>query len=569
VSHFFQQSARFKRRTSDVFRFSRYLLPYWDKQLVLFICMGFSVLFSLAQPYFARVAIDHALLGRDLYLFNILLVVGIISYIFSVPIECIQKAAGFYLSIMVSLGLRSHFYRHMQFLSLRFAQSRPVGEHLYRLGADLDSVVQLIINTIPSALILICRFLLLLLICLWIDWRLTLILLAVSPFFYLHTWYFTKIQRRLSSMVITRSQNISSRLQQALSHTMLIKIFGRERNEFSRYISDNISLIRLNSKNLRVAILRGESGRLLNVFVTGGITYFLGYYVIKAKMTFGQLTAVSMYLLQFNGAIQSVGALYQDFVIRFIAMDRVMETLETEVEVQECKLPIRAWQRQGSLSLTDVSFGYNEGYPVLKSANLTLEPGQKVLLTGSVGSGKSTLCHLIMRLYDPLTGKIKLDGHDIRELKLDSLRKAIGFASSESMLFQDSVRNNISFGYPASVFDDVVQVARDVGIHDMILQLPQGYDTVLETGTVRLSQGQKQCVALARAIIKQPEILVLDEAFSGLDIALVETITTNLKRRHPEMTCLIVTHHIFDLKEVDRVIVIDDGALSEELKEST
>ncbi|MCP4000573.1 MAG: ABC transporter ATP-binding protein [Gammaproteobacteria bacterium] len=557
------QNVAFHKRITDVRRFSEYLLPYWDKQLVLFICMGFSVLFSLVQPYFARLLIDYALLGGDLHIFNTLLFAGILSYLFSIPIECIQKAAGFYLTTRVSLGLRSSFYRKLQLLSLRFSQSRSVGEHLYRLGTDLDSVLQLIVSTIPSALILLIRLALLLLVCFWIDYRLTLALLLVSPVIYGHTIYFTRLQKRISTLMITHTQGISSRLQQALAQMLLIKIFGREKREYVRFIGDTISLIRLNIRNLRLAIVRGESGRLLNASITGGITYFLGYQVIKAQLTLGQLTAISMYLFQLNDSIRAVGGLYNDFVIKFIALDRVVETLDASIEVQEVARPVRNWQKNGDLQLRNVSFAYRQGNSVLNSVSLHVSRGEKVLLTGDVGTGKSTLCHLLMRLYDPTAGTILLDGHDIRQLKLDTLRGAIGFAGSEPMLFQDTVKNNICFGSSVMELEEIIKVAEVAGIHGRILELPLGYDTFLETGEDRLSLGEKQSICLARALIKRPEILVLDEAFSSLDKNRVESIASNISKLYKDMTSLIITHHYINPDWLDRTVTLKDGIIEE------
>ncbi|MCP3887874.1 MAG: ABC transporter ATP-binding protein [Desulfobulbaceae bacterium] len=563
MSYLAIQNFAFHKRITDVRRFSEYLLPYWDKQLVLFICMGFSVLFSLVQPFFARLVIDYALLGGDLHIFNTLLFVGILSYLFSIPIECMQKAAGFYLTTRVSLGLRSSFYRKLQLLSLRFSQSRSVGEHLYRLGTDLDSVLQLIVSTIPSAIILFVRLSLLLVVCFWIDFRLTLVLLLISPVIYWHTVYFTRLQKSISTLMITHTQGISSRLQQALAQMLLIKIFGREKREYVRFIGDTISLIRLNIRNLRLAIVRGESGRLLNASITGGITYFLGYQVIKAQLTLGQLTAISMYLFQLNDTIRSVGGLYNDFVIKFIALDRVVETLDASIEVQEIERPLRNWQQNGELQLSNVSFAYREGNSVLNAVSLHLSRGEKVLLTGDVGSGKSTLCHLLMRLYDPTAGAILLDGHDIRQLKLDTLRGAIGFAGSEPMLFQDTVKNNICFGSSVTELEEIIKVAEVVGIHRRILELPLGYDTFLETGEDRLSLGEKQSICLARALIKRPEILVLDEAFSSLDKNRVEAIASNISKLYKDMTSLIITHHYINPDWLDRTVTLKDGIIEE------
>lgn len=552
------------KRARDLSRFSRYLWPYWDKQAVLYICMGFSVFIGLLHPYLSRLAIDYALLARDLYIFNLLLIVGIISYLFSVPVEYIQKYARFYLRTRVAYDLRSRFYKHLQSLSLRFARSRPVGEHLYRLGPDLEGVVSLIADTIPSAVVFVVRFVLLLSICLWINWKLTLIILAVSPLIYLHTYYFTQKQYAINKTITERSQDISSQLQEALAQVTLIKIFGKERSEIRRYLQDIISLIRLSIRQINISLLQGQSGRLINAVLSGGLMYYLGYQVIKGRMTPGQLTALSLYLFQLLSAIKSIGGLYKDIVVKFVVMDRVVQTLDADVEVRALPNAIRTWKSEGYIKTENITFGYVRPSPVLHDISFALQPGQTIALIGPSGAGKTTLSYLLMRLYDPWNGQIILDDMNIKTLDIAKLRKTISLAFHDPSLMNRSIKENICFGDPKASGEEIVEAAKIADAHDFIMELQDGYNTHLGREGGRLSQGQKQRIGIARAVVLNPKILILDEAMSSLNADHEQRILQNLRQYRPDMGIIVVSHHHLVVKSADKVIALKNGRLANE-----
>lgn len=552
-----------RKRLRQLLRFSKYIYPYWDKQVVLYICLGFTALLGLINPYLTRLIIDYALLGRDLHLLNVLVLVGVIIYLFSIPIELLQKNTGFYIRTNVAFALRSQFYRHMQRLSLRFAQSRPVGEHLYRMGPDLEGVVSLTVDTIPSVFILFLRLTLLLIVCLWLDWKLTLILLTVLPMIYYHVRFFSKKQYVLGKEIAERNQEVSSGLQEALAHIKLVKIFGKERAESNRYLRDVISLIRLNIRSVKLALLQSESSRFVNAILTGALAYILGYQVIKGRLTLGELTALTMYLLQLLSCFKSVGGLYNEMVVKFVSMDRVLQTLDAEIEIKESSKPIRIRQPKGEVKFEDVTFGYLDGRPVLKGASFEARPGETIALTGESGAGKTTLINLLMRLYSPWEGRILIDGRDIRDLKIKDLRKLIGFSSHDPSLMKETIKDNILFGNLHAGEEEVMRAARIADAHDFIMELPQGYDTGLGETGYTLSEGQKQRIAIARAIAFNPKVLVLDEAMSSLSSESERKIVTNLKRTRKDSLTLIISHRLSAIKGADRIIVLNGGVVEE------
>lgn len=561
VSH--KASSTFQR-LAELFRYSRLLLPYWDKQAVLYLCLLFSMVFGLAQPYLSRLAIDFAILGGDLYLFNMLVLTGVILYLFSIPIELIQKSVSFYVRTRVSFDLRSRFYRHLQFLSLRFAQSRTTGEHLYRLGPDLENVVTLVVDTVPALLLFPLRLLVLLAICLWLSWPLTLGVLAVSPILYLHVRFFSKRQYDVLKDTTRASQEVSSRLQEALALIKWVKVYGRERTEWRRYLKDVASLIRLNIRSIRLSLFQSESSRLLNAVLVGGVTYLLGYQVIQRRLTLGLMTALTIYLFQLLSALKGIGGLYNDIYLKMIAMERVAQTLDAQREVIERPRPIRLRNPKGEMALEHVTFGYVEERPVLKNVSLHLKPGETVAIVGPSGAGKTTLSYLLLRLYDPWEGRVLLDGYDLRDLPIRDARRVVGFVSHEPFLLKASLSENLRFSRPDATEEEMVQALRLAEAHAVVEKLPHGLQTEIGEGGTLLSQGERQRIAIARAILMNPRILILDEAMAALNSDYEQRIIQNLKGYEKGWTLVLISHRLSTVQGAERVCVLSEGTFVEE-----
>ncbi len=553
----------FRVRVSQILRFSRYLLPYWDKELALIAGRFFAALLGLATPFLARLTVDYAYNARDLHVYNALVIAGGLIWLLTGLLGVIRQYLEAYVQQMVDLDMQRDYYKHLQRLSLRFFQTRSTGEQMYRSDADIQGVSGLVISTIPSVLITAVQLVGLLAISLWLHWRLTLIILAVAPLFYVHAHYFGNKQRAIYKRVVEKSQQISAQLQEAISHTRLIKAFGREQAEVRRYVRRWVEKIRLTLERTRMTIYSTIAGSLLNTVVVTGLSYYLGYQLIRGYLSLGTLVALSLYLLQLLNILRSLGNIYSGLVVRFVSIDRLLETLDAPIEISDAPDAVVLDGLRGEIGYQDVTFGYDAGKPVLREVDFVARPGETVALVGPSGAGKTSIINLLLRFYDPWAGQVRVDGHDLRKVTQRSLRGHIGVALQDPMLLNDSIRANILFGCPSATAEEAEEAARLADAHEFILELPRGYDTAIGEEGCNLSAGQKQRIAIARALVKRPRILILDEAMSSISSASEQRILEALAAWKDACTMLIASHRLSTIRHADRILVLDQGRIVE------
>ncbi|MDI6783426.1 MAG: ABC transporter ATP-binding protein [bacterium] len=552
--------ARLFQRIKQYLAFFKYIFPYWDKVLAVLLGTIFASFSGLFNPYLTKLTIDYAYGNKDLVLFTVFIGAGLLVFFFSTLTGIIEQYLRTYIRLRIGFDFRAEFYKHLHKLSLRFFQSRSTGEQVYRLDSDLDTVVNLIIEMPPLILTSLFRLVSISVIILWLDWRFALIVLLLMPIFLTHTAYFTRYQRRLTKQYITQSQWISTNLFDSLSQIKLIKSFGKEKTAVKEYLSGWISRIRLSFRRLGIDIASSTTASLLNTIIITGITYYLGYQVISGILSLGDIIALSMYFLQLFGLATSLGGIYQSLAIQFISLDRVLETLDAPIEIQEKKHAIAINRIHGEIQFCEVTFGYNSPTPVLQKFTSTIDPGTTVAFFGPSGVGKTTIVSLLLRLYDPWEGKIYLDGYDLRDLKLFPIKSQIGVALQEPYLFNVSIGENIRYGNPEATDTEVIHAAQTADIHEFISQLPNGYETRIGEAGCYLSMGQRQRICIARALIKKPRILILDEATSSLSLA-SECKILNSIHQLDELTTIIISHRPSALAHANKIFIIQDGTI--------
>lgn len=557
-----QSRPSFRQRCHQFIRFSKFLLPYWDKQILLLICIIFSTPFSLASPYIAKLTIDYAFARHDLYLFNFLILIGIVVFIWSTTVGAVQTYISAYISQMLDYDLRSRIYRHLNRLSLAFFQTRSTGEQIYRMNTDISGVVSLATGILPQLISMLFRFCFLLCITLWMDPRLTCAVILGTPLFYLHTRYFGKKQQKVRLELRNKSEDITTELQEAISHAKLIKATGKEMHFVRRYLHLWIQRIRVNFKNLKITSLSDASGATLTTLGTTALSYYIGYGVIKGTISLGSMVAIIAYLTQLFGVMRGFSGLYMQLLVAFISVDKVLETLDAGIDITEPGAPGETGKIQ-RIDFHHVSFGYKEGIPILDNVSFSLQAGKTYAFVGPSGVGKTTIINLLLRLYDPWKGSICINNIPLTNIRLSEYRGRTGIALQEPYLFNVSIKDNIAFCGNDAGMDAIRMAAKAADADAFIRNLPEGYDTVVGEGGCTLSEGQKQRISIARALLNRPDLMILDEATSFLSSDSEKDIHDMLRRDGRPGITLIVSHRLSAIKGADRIFVLDQGRVVE------
>ncbi|RKY29274.1 MAG: hypothetical protein DRP74_09040 [Candidatus Omnitrophota bacterium] len=306
-------------------------------------------------------------------------------------------------------------------------------------------------------------------------------------------------------------------------------------------------------KNVRLELVSGFAGSLVNKVVIGLITFYGGYQVIKGRMTLGSLTAIMMYIGQLIGLQYSFARFFQNIALGLVSCQRVDEILDKRTKIVEAKQAKAVVFRRGQIQFRNVSFGYKQREPILSGINFDIGGGLHIALVGSSGCGKTTILNLILRLYEVWSGEIRIDGHNIKDLRFSSLRGQIGIALQEPFLWNDTIENNIRYAREDAGTREITEIAQLTGVDDFVKDLPGGYNTIIGENACKISEGQKQKIAIARALIKEPKILILDEAMSSMDPQSEEKIIKNIKDNFKDITLIIISHRLSTVMSAELV----------------
>ncbi len=534
----------------------RYLLPLWKKEILVLLLSSITVILSLVNPYLTKLIIDRAYGNRELKLFIILMVIGGTIFVLTGIINGVTSYLNDYIRLRVNFNLNRKLFRKLQYLPCRFFQDNSTGENLYKISYDIEQVSYFITDTLPQAISLLPRILFVFVIVLYLNWRIALFALALTPFLYLVPCYLTQRMKKMLRIWIELSQGIFKELQEVLTHTQLIKAFGKENYEIRHYIKGLIEKIRFGLKNTRLEITGSFANSLANRIILGLITFYGGYQLIKGQMTLGSLSAITIYLSQLAGLQNSFANFFQQISLSFFSCERLDFILESQPELIEDKSAKEVIFFKGKIEFRNVTFGYGQDKMVLQNLSFGIEGGSCVALVGPSGCGKTTVINLILRLYNLFNGQILIDGHDTRQVKSKSLYAQIGVVLQEPYLWNDTIENNIRYGKEKADFKEVREAAGIACIDDFIDSLAQGYNTVIGENACKISEGQKQRIAIARAVIKRPKILILDEALSSVDAQIEARIIDNMMASLRDVTIIIVSHRFSAIKRTDLVFFL-------------
>ncbi len=463
----------------------------------------------------------------------------------------------------VVTDLRTRLYTHLHRLGLRFFSDQRTGEITSRLTNDVSKVQSAATSDLGDALRLSLTLVGSVALMLALNWRLSLVIFAVVPPIAWAMRSFGVKVRNLSRSIQDRLADTTAIAEEAISGVRVVKAFTRERYETGRY-TDAVEALFETSRR-RAWIVAGFWSMVGFGFSTALVTifWFGGREVLADRLTAGALVAFIVYALNIARSVAGAGRLYTSFQSAAGASDRLFELLDSVPEVTEAPDAVRLADVHGGVELAGVTFGYDAGRPILSDVSIRVAPGETVALVGPSGAGKTTLLHLIPRFYDPDAGVVRIDGVDLRDASVESVRQSVALVAQDVQLFGVSLRDNIRYGRLDATDAEVEAAARAANAHDFIAALPDGYDTPVGERGVKLSGGQRQRVSIARALLKDPPILLLDEATSALDAESEAAVQDALADLMDGRTTVVIAHRLATVREADRIVVLDGGRVVE------
>ncbi|RME73658.1 MAG: ATP-binding cassette domain-containing protein [Chloroflexi bacterium] len=541
-----------------------YVRPYTGRLVLAAISLVFGTVLGLALPLVIRSVVDGVFVARDLTLLNRLALLLLVIFLVQAVFSFINRYYLAYVGERVVADLRQQLYRHLLRLSLRFFADRRVGEIVSRLTNDVtalqSAVTENLVSLLRQSLNLVGGVFFLF----WLDWRLTSLILLGIPLVTLTMVFLGRKIRRAATAVQDRLAEASAMLEETTAGIRIVKSFAREPYEADRFNQKIEATFQAAMHRAKIsATLAPIIGFMAFMSLTVTL-WFGGYEVIQGHLSPGGLVAYLIYTMLVAGPIATFSGLYGQFQAALGATERIFDLLDTPPDIADPPDARPLPPIVGEVRFEQVSFEYETTLPVLRDITLTAHPGQVVALVGPSGAGKTTLVNLIPRFYDVSAGRITIDGVDIRQVTLSSLREQIGIVPQEPVLFSDTIAENIRYGRLDASPADIEAAARAANAHEFIVRLPQGYATPVGERGIKLSGGQRQRVAIARAILKNPRILILDEATSSLDSESEALVQEALERLMRQRTTFVIAHRLSTITNADWIVVLDSGRIVEQ-----
>jgi subfamily B ATP-binding cassette protein MsbA len=550
-------------------RLFAYVKPYRIRFLEAMLCMAFVAGLTSLLMYLIKPTFDRIFTQKNAEMIPYIVLIIICCALAKGLFEYYQSYLMAYIGQRTIMDIRNELYSHLQRLSLDYFIRHRTGQIISRLTNDV-MLLQRAIVSVPANLInggLTVMGLTSLLF--YLHWRWAIIIMVVFPLVIFPLRKFGKRLRKISKKSQEKMADIYSLLQEKILGIMMIKSFCMEKAEIEKFEQENSNFFKIIMKAMRVVAIQSPVMEFIATLGLATILVIAGYEVISGKTTIGTFFAFIAAISSMYKPVKNFASLNEQIQQALAASERIFYVLDTESFVAELPNAKDLPPLREKIVFEKVSFSYpqegssGENELVLDNINLEIFKGEILALVGPSGGGKTTIANLIPRFYDPVRGSIKIDGQDIKEVTLKSLRKQMGIVTQETILFNDTVRNNIAYGNPEAPFEKIVECARIANAHKFIMELPQGYETVIGERGVRLSGGEKQRIAIARAILNQPEILIFDEATSSLDSESELLVQEALDRLMKNHTTFVIAHRLSTIRKADRIIVIDRGRIVE------
>ncbi len=550
-----------RRRLGTLWRLTR---PYRGRTGLSVISLLTATVTALAPPYLAKYALDDALNGHDGAHLYIVVVIFLVAGLANWGMTYVETYLTGWVGERILADLRNELFRHLQRLSLGFYERTRAGVIISRLTNDVEAIDQLVTDgvttLVQSTLTLVGTAIILFI----LDWRLALATLSVFPLMSVGTVFFRKRSSRAYANVRERLGLVTATLAEDIAGMRMVQAYTREDTAKENFRDVTLAY---RESNMQTVLLNGLYFPFVDLLSSVALAVVLGYgghLYFSGTLSLGTLFAFMLYVNNFFDPVQQLSQLYNTFLSATAALDKIVGVLDEQPEVVDRPSALALAHIHGRVRFDDVRFAYGRGAEVLHGIDLDVPAGTTVALVGHTGAGKSTIAKLLARFYDPTDGRITIDGTDLRDVTQASLRHQLGIVPQEGFLFAGTVHDNIAFGRPDATREQVVAAARAVGAHDFVSRLEDGYDTELQERGTRLSLGQRQLVAFARALLADPRILILDEATSSVDIGTERKIEQALRRLLADRTAFVIAHRLSTIRDADLIVVLEHGLVVEQ-----
>ncbi|MEM1168305.1 MAG: ABC transporter ATP-binding protein [Cyanobacteria bacterium P01_H01_bin.35] len=460
-------------------------------------------------------------------------------------------------------SIRVQLYQHLQFLSISYFENQRTGELILRLGRDVEIVGQLFNSNLIAILIDSFAFIVVFIYFLISNWPLAIAIALTWPLIIYLLQFTQKRLKKIFQETNRAREIISNHLQDTISNITIIKSFGNEQYEIDRFTEFSHNYMEKNLEATRFLSISTPIINTLNQLGNVITLVFAAWGVMSGRLTIGELTALLAYVTLLNKPINRFNGLMSMLQKAGVSAQSIFSVLDTKLEVSDKEDAINLTSVQGNIKFEEVGFGYQDNELVIDNFNLDIKPGMSVALVGSSGAGKSTVAKLAARFYDPKKGQILLDGQDIKDVSLSSLRSHIGIVPQETLLLYGRVRDNIIYGKLDATDEEIIAAAKAANAHDFIMDFPDGYSSIIGEQGVKLSGGQRQRIAIARVLLKNPQIVILDEATSALDSESEKLIQESVKQLFQGRTSIVIAHRLSTIYHVDLIVVMEKGKIVE------
>lgn len=549
---------------TTVFRIIQIIKPYRNRLILAMVSMVVVAGLSALQAYMVKPLLDEIFFKKDRLMLNLLplalmllfLVKGVFYYCYSYFMERVGQG--------IILDLRKKIYDHIQNLPLSFFTKTPTGELISRIISDVTLMQGAVSSALVGTLKDLFQILGLLTVIFYQNWKLALMSLVFIPLASMPIYRFGKKFRELSTNSQQTTASIANILQETIQGNRIVKAFCMEEYEFKRFSERAGKLFRITMKDVQLKSLNHPLMELLGGVGIALIMWYGGNQVLSGNSTPGTFFSFLTALIMIYEPIKNISKVNNPIQHGLAAATRVFSVLDIRPDIADKTGAVDLPPIQKEIVFKDVHFSYDGATEILKGINLTVTPGEVIALVGTSGGGKTTLANLIPRFLDVTRGEISIDGQDIRNVTMKSLRSQIAMVTQQTILFNDTVRNNIAYGDLKKSEEELVAVARAAHALNFITELPEGFETIIGESGTRLSGGQQQRISIARALAKDAPILILDEATSALDTESEREVQNALENLMKGRTTFIIAHRLSTIKNADRIIVIKDGLIAEE-----